>query len=606
MSPFKRIISYIKPYWPEASWSVFFTLMGTLFSLFSLTMIIPFLGILFNNQNIVDQPMEFAFTAEAIEHNFTYYVSELIVNEGSARALLLISLVVVVLMFFKTLFTYLAKYTIAPLRNGVVRDIRNMLFNKTMLLPLSYYSEERKGDLMSRMTSDVQEIEITVIRSIDKAIKDPITIIVYLSSLFIMSTKLTLFVLIFLPVTGGVIGMIGKALREKSAQGQMRLGMLLSYIEESLYGLRIIKAFNSEERVKKRFFDENNLYTRIMNKIWRRKDLAGPLTEFLSSVIIVTIMWYGGKLILSGNGIMKPQAFIAYITIFSQIIPPAKSLSSIYYSIRKGMASFDRVESILSAKESIKDSPNAKTAEDFNGSIEFKNVWFRYKEDYVLKNINLKISKGQMVALVGQSGAGKSTLADMLPRFYDAVKGDIYIDGKKLKELRIRDVRELIGVVAQESILFNDTIYNNIAFGTDHTTAEEVETAARIANAHEFIMQTEHGYQTNIGDRGAKLSGGQRQRISIARAILKNPPILILDEATSSLDTESEKLVQEALNNLMKNRTSIVIAHRLSTIRNADVIYVMHEGEVIESGRHEELLQTNGTYKTLHDQQFKM
>lgn len=604
MSPVKRILSYIKPYWSQAGWSVLFTFLGTLFSLFSLAMIGPFLGILFKQQEIVTDKVPFEFSAEAIQHNFNYMVSQFIIDEGPSKALLFVSLLVVTMMFMKALFTYLGKFVIAPLRNGIVRDIRNKLFDKTMLLSLSYYSEERKGDLMARMTADVQEIEATIIRSLDKAIKSPITIIVYLVSLFFMSTKLTLFVLIFIPITGSVIGWIGKALRKKSAMGQKSLGNLLSFIEESLYGLRIVKAFNSEQRVTKRFYDENEHYTGLMNKIWRRKDLANPLTEFLSAIIIVTIMWYGGNLILKGEGMLSPSNFIAYIAIFSQIIPPAKNLSSIYYNIQKGMASFDRVESVLNATVSIQDKEDATALKDFNSDIEFRNVWFKYREEYVLKDINIKINKGETIALVGQSGAGKSTLADMLPRFYDTIKGDILIDGKPLKELKTKDVRQLMGIVSQESILFNDTIFNNIAFGMDQASDEEVEQAARIANAHDFIIQADQGYQTNIGDRGTKLSGGQRQRISIARAVLKNPPILILDEATSALDTESEKLVQDALNKLMKNRTSIVIAHRLSTIRNADMIYVMQDGKVIEQGRHEELLKQNGAFKALYDQQF--
>lgn len=604
MNAIKKIANYIKPYWPQASWSVIFTLFGTIFSLFSFTMIIPFLGILFNQQKIVTEPVEFAFTTEAIEQNFTYLVSRLIIEQGAPKALFVISLLVVGFMFMKTLFTYLGKYVIAPLRNGIVRDIRNKLFDKTMQLSLSYYSEERKGDLMSRMTADVQEVEATIIRSLDKAIKSPITVIVYLVSLFIMSTKLTLFVLIFIPLTGSVIGWIGKALKKRSAQGQKRLGMLLSYIEESLYGLRIVKAFNSEERAKKRFFDENERYTNLMNKIWRRKDLASPLTEFLSAIIIVTIMWYGGNLILTGNGMLSPQAFIGYMVIFSQIIPPAKNLSSIYYNIQKGMASFDRVESVLDAKVTIFDKKDALPLDGFKNQIEFRNVWFKYQDEYVLENINLKIEKGQTIALVGHSGAGKSTLADMLPRFYDTIKGEILIDDVSVKDVKVKDLRQIMGVVSQESILFNDTIFNNIAFGIDNPIFEDVERAARIANAHNFIMQTENGYQTNIGDRGSKLSGGQRQRISIARAILKNPPVLILDEATSSLDTESEKLVQDALNSLMKNRTSIVIAHRLSTIRNADKIYVLHKGKIIEEGKHDDLLHKDGMFKSLYDQQF--
>lgn len=604
MSPVKRIIGYVKPYWKEAVSSILFTLFGTLFSLFSFVMITPFLGILFNNQKIVTEPVDFALNSEAIQHNFSYFLSQIIIEQGPADALLAISLVVMFFMFLKSFFTYMGKYVVAPLRNGIIRDIRNKLFDKTMRLSLGYYSEERKGDLISRMTADVQEIEATIIRSLDKAIKAPITLIVYLVALFIMSFNLTLFVLIFIPVTGSIIGWIGKALRKKSAQGQKRMGILLSFIEESLYGLRIVKAFNSEERVKTRFFDENERYTHLMNKIWRRKDLASPLTEFLSTIIVVTIMWYGGNLILSGESSLSPQAFIAYIGIFSQIIPPAKNLSSIYYNIQKGMASFDRVETILNAKVTVQEKTNAKPINTFKDSIEYKNVSFKYQDEYVLNNIDIRIEKGQTVALVGQSGAGKSTLVDLLPRFYDTVSGNITIDNQPITDLKIKDLRGLMGIVTQESILFNDTIFNNIAFGINHARQKDVEYAARIANAHDFIMNTENGYQTNIGDRGSRLSGGQRQRISIARAILKNPPILILDEATSSLDTESEKLVQEALDNLLKNRTSIVIAHRLSTIRNAHMIYVMQDGKVIEQGKHDDLLKKQGTFKALYDQQF--
>lgn len=605
MSPVKRIISYLSPYWKEAGWSVLFTLLGTFFSLFSFTMIIPFLGILFDQHAIVEAPVPFEFSPAAVEHNFTYFVSQVITDHGHINALLAISVLVVFFMFMKTLFAYLAKYVIAPLRNGIVRDVRNMLFHKTMLLSLSYYSEERKGDLMSRMTSDVQEIEITMIRSLDNAIKSPITIIVYLGALFVMSTNLTLFALIFLPVTGGVIGWVGRTLRKKSATGQKRLGTILSYIEESLYGLRIIKAFNAEDRVRKRFFDENQRYTRVMNKIWRRKDLASPLTEFLSSIIIVTIMWYGGNLILQGNSSMSPQAFIAYIAIFSQIIPPAKSLSTIYYNIQKGMASFDRVESVLNARVDIKEKKGALPIQSFEKEIQYRDVWFSYNtNEHVLEDINMVIPKGQTIALVGQSGAGKSTFANLLPRFYDTTKGCITIDGIPSTDIKIKDLRKLMGIVSQESILFNDTVHNNIAFGVEQATRKQVISAARIANAHNFIMQLEQGYDTNIGDRGGKLSGGQRQRISIARAILSNPPVLILDEATSSLDTESEQLVQEALGNLMKNRTSIVIAHRLSTIRNADMICVFHDGRIVERGKHDQLLQKDGAFKALYDQQF--
>jgi len=489
------------------------------------------------------------------------------------------------------------------LRNGVVRDIRNKLNQKILSLQLSYFTEERKGDIISRMTSDVQEVETSVVRSLNNAIKAPITIIIYLIVLFTTSSFLTLFVLLLLPITGGVIGRIGKSLRRKSEKGQSQLGLILSYIEETLFGLRIIKAFNTENKIHQRFVDENNSYTRLMNRIWRRKDLAGPFSEFMATAVIVVIMWYGGSMVLSNEATMTPQTFIFYLVVFSQIIPPSKDLSTVYYNVQRGLASLDRIEVIVDANIKITEKTNAQPIKEFKENIEYKNVSFKYIEDYVLKDINLNIKKGQTVALVGQSASGKSTLVDLLPRFYDIKEGEIKIDRMNIQDLKILDLRNLMGIVSQESILFNDTIYNNIAFGMDTATEEEIIEAARVANAHEFILQTEHGYQTNIGDRGSKLSGGQRQRVSIARAVLKNPPIMILDEATSSLDTESEKLVQDALFKLMKNRTSIVIAHRLSTVRNADEICVLQEGKIVERGKHDELIALKGVYKKLYDLQ---
>ncbi len=552
---------------------------------------------------MVTEPMPFSMNEEALFHNFNYFISQIILSQGERRALLIVSLIVVVLVLFKTLLNYFSKYTMTPLRNGIVKDIRNKLNDKILGLQLAFFTDEKKGDLIARMTGDVQEIEATIIRSLNKLIKSPITIIVYLVVLFKMSFSLTLFVLVLLPISAWIIGRIGKSLRKKSAQGQKKMGVLLAYIEETLFGLRIIKAFNSEERVNNRFKAENNSYTRVMNRLWRKKELASPLSELLSTGVILVVMYYGGSLVLNNTSSMSPQVFITYLAIFSQIIPPAKELSSIYYNLQKGSASFDRVEEVLKVKETIKESPRATAIKALTDKIEYKNVSFRYKDDYVLKNINLAISKGKRVALVGQSGAGKSTLVDLLPRFYDVEKGEISIDGKNIRDLKIRDLRALMGIVSQESILFNDTIFNNIAFGIDDAQEEDVIAAAKVANAHEFIMQTEEGYQTNIGDRGNKLSGGQKQRISIARAVLKNPPIMILDEATSSLDTESEKLVQDAINKLMNNRTSIVIAHRLSTVRDADEICVLHEGQIVERGTHEALIELQGVYKKLNDLQ---
>jgi len=603
MKGFGKILKYMIPYWGEGVSSVLLSLLSTIFSLFSFTMVIPFLGILFDNQPLVENPVEFAFNAEAIKEYFYYFLSQIIINNGAREALLLVSILVVIFVFFKTVLQYGSNYVMAPLRNGVVRDIRNKLNEKILELQLSYFTEERKGDLISRMTSDVQEVEVSVVRSLNNAIKAPITMIVYLVVLFMMSPFLSFFVLILLPISGAVIGRIGKSLRRKSVKGQSKLGLILSYIEETLFGLRIIKAFNSEKKINQRFVDENNSYTRLMNKIWRRKDLAGPFSEFMATIVIIIIMWYGGSMVLNQNFSMLPQTFIAYLVIFSQIIPPSKDLSTAYYNLQRGLASLDRINEILEADTTINEKPNAISINDFTDKVEYKNLSFKYIEDYVLKNVNLKIEKGKTVALVGQSGSGKSTLVDLLPRFYDVHEGEILIDGNNIRDLKVKDLRNLMGIVSQESILFNDTIYNNIAFGMESANEEQIIEAAKVANAHEFILQTENGYQTNIGDRGSKLSGGQRQRISIARAVLKNPPILILDEATSALDTESEKLVQDALFKLMKNRTSIVIAHRLSTIRDANEICVMHEGEIVERGQHNDLLKKQGVYKKLHDLQ---
>ena len=603
MKGYLKILQYIFPYWGKGLTSILFALLATVFSLVSFTGVIPFLGILFKTQPIIENPVPWEFGSESVMHNINYYLSQIILSQGERAALLTVSIMVIVFVLLKTSMQYASNYVMAPLRNGVVRDIRNKLNQKILSLQLSYFTEERKGDIISRMTSDVQEVETSVVRSLNNAIKAPITIIIYLIVLFTTSSFLTLFVLLLLPITGGVIGRIGKSLRRKSEKGQSQLGLILSYIEETLFGLRIIKAFNTENKIHQRFVDENNSYTRLMNRIWRRKDLAGPFSEFMATAVIVVIMWYGGSMVLSNEATMTPQTFIFYLVVFSQIIPPSKDLSTVYYNVQRGLASLDRIEVIVDANIKITEKPNAQSIKEFKENIEYKNVSFKYIEDYVLKDINLNIKKGQTVALVGQSGSGKSTLVDLLPRFYDIKEGEIKIDGINIQDLKILDLRNLMGIVSQESILFNDTIYNNIAFGMDTASEDEIIEAARVANAHEFILQTEHGYQTNIGDRGSKLSGGQRQRVSIARAVLKNPPIMILDEATSSLDTESEKLVQDALFKLMKNRTSIVIAHRLSTVRNADEICVLQEGKIVERGKHDELIALKGVYKKLYDLQ---
>ena len=604
MKRFGRLLRYILPYKSRAfgSWGLY--LFSILFGLGSFTMAIPFLGILFGSQEMVTEQVAWdLFDLDTFIHNFYYYLSKQIVEDGKHRALFTVSIAIVCFVFLKTGFLYASKYVMVPLRNGVVRDIRNAIYSRIVKLQLAYFSNERKGDIMARVTSDVQEVEVSVIRSVDVLLQQPTTIIAYLSVMFATSTRLTIFVLIVLPLTGFIVGQIGKSLKRKSKLAQDKLGFLLSLIEETLGGLRIIKAFNAEHKVDSKFREENNLYTRIMTRMWRRRDLAAPISEFLGTVAVVLMMWYGGSMILQNRIGINSQEFIFYVMVFSQIINPAKAITDAYYNIQKGLASAERIDAVLEAEVTIKDKELAQPMNEFKSTIEYQNVSFKYQEDIVLKNISLHVEKGKTIALVGQSGSGKSTLVDLLPRFYDVIKGSIRVDGVDIRDYHIADLRSLMGIVNQESILFNDTIFNNIAFGVKSPTKEEVIAAAKVANAHEFIIDTPQGYETNIGDRGSKLSGGQRQRLSIARAVLANPPILILDEATSALDTESERLVQDALTKLMKNRTSLVIAHRLSTIVNADKIYVLNDGEIVEEGSHAELLKKSGIYKKLHDMQ---
>ncbi len=603
MSNLKKIIFYIKPYWAKVALNFLFNLLSVVFSLFSITMVIPFLTILFDSHEETYEIMAFSLNFDALMNNFYYFLSQLIINYGEIMALIVISLLVVITSLLKNGFRYLGLYHLAPVRNGVVKDIRNEIYQKTLDLPLSYYSQERKGDIISRMTNDVYQIELSVVSSLAMVFRDPMTIVVYMGMLLLMSPQLTLFVLVLLPIAGFIIGRIAKSLKPTALKSQSELGVILSVTEETLSGLRIVKAFNAEAKMKKRFFNVNQVYTRVMNKMYRRQDMASPVSEFLGISVFVVIMFFGGSLVLAGDASLSPEVFIGYLAIFSQVIQPAKTFTKAYYNIQRGMASADRIEKVLEAKVSIQDAPNAKTKQDFTSDITFSNVFFKYDKEYVLRDINIRIRKGQKVALVGQSGGGKSTFVDLIPRLYDTTEGEISIDGIPVKDLKIKDLRSLMGNVNQEPILFNDTFFNNIAFGADQPTEEEVIQAAKIANAHGFIMHSELGYQTNIGDRGSLLSGGQRQRISIARAVLKNPPILILDEATSALDTESEKSVQEALLKVMQNRTSIVIAHRLSTIINADLICVMHEGQIVEQGTHVALIEKDGIYKKLHSLQ---
>ncbi len=603
MYNFKKILRYILPYWTRVLLNVLFNFLSVVFSLFTLNMVIPFMSILFQTQEETHELMPFRLDFDVLINNFYYYLNLLIDSYGEVTTLILLCVVVILASLLKNGFKYLALYHLAPVRNGVVRDLRNDIYRKTLNLPLAYYSQERKGDIISRMTNDVYQIEISIISSLAMIFRDPITIVVYLGWLLVMSPQLTLFVLILLPVAGYIIGRIARSLKPTALKSQSKLGVILSVTEETLSGLRIIKAFNAEKKMTDRFLSLNSLYTRIMNKLYRRQDLASPVSEFLGTTVFIIIMFFGGSLVLTGASSLRPEIFIGYLAIFSQIIQPSKTFTKAYYNIQRGMASSDRIDSVLGAEESIKDSPHAKPKSDFLEEICFRNVSFRYEDHDVLKDINICLQKGQKIALVGQSGAGKSTFVDLIPRFYDTTRGEITIDNIPVRNLKIKDLRALMGIVNQEPILFNDTFFNNIAFGSTNATEEEVIRAARIANAHEFIIRSPLGYYTNIGDRGNKLSGGQRQRISIARAILKNPPILILDEATSSLDTESEKLVQEALLNVMENRTSVVIAHRLSTIIHADLICVMHEGRIVETGTHSQLLEKEGIYKKLHSLQ---
>ncbi len=598
-----NILRYIRNYLGYASLNILFNVIAVAFNLFSLTMVIPFLQLLFDKTKLVYEKPDFAFSTTAIVDYFNYVVSKIILEKGEINALMFISMMVVILFFLKNLSRYLAMFFLAPLRNGVVQDIRNNIYRRILILPLAYFSEQRKGDIMSRITNDVMNIEWSIMQSLEMLFREPLTIIFFIVTLIIISPTLTLFVIILLPITGFLIAQIGKSLRRTSAKSQKKLGEILSIVEETISGLRIIKGFNAIDITDRKFREQNSMLTRIMIRLFRKRDLASPMSEFLSTLVLVVILWFGGQLVLSENSTLEPTVFIFYVVVFSQLIVPAKAVTEAYYNVQKGVASAERIQEIIEAEEVIVEKPDALPKKDFDKTICYKNVSFAYQQEEVLKNIDLRIEKGKMIALVGASGSGKSTLVDLLPRFYDCTHGEILIDDIPVKDLRIDHLRGLMGIVTQETILFNDTVFNNIAFGMSNVEREDVIAAARIANAHEFIEKMPAGYETNIGDRGMKMSGGQRQRISIARAVLKNPPVMILDEATSALDTESERLVQDALFKLMKNRTSIVIAHRLSTIQNADEIIVLDKGEIVERGNHASLMQKNGFYKRLIDMQ---
>ncbi|MBN1925851.1 MAG: ABC transporter ATP-binding protein [Prolixibacteraceae bacterium] len=594
---------FVPPYKTWAILNVFFNILGALFGAFSFLALSPLLGILFGTQEMVTEPVPFTLNFEDIKHNLFYFMSTIIEDSGQLKALYLIGIFIIVMVFLKVGFTYLASFCMVPLRNGVVRDLRLSIYRKLLVLPLGYFSEERKGDIMARVTGDVSEVETSIMNSLEMLFKNPILIFISLIVMVYMSWSLTLFVLVMLPVATLFTGRIGRTLKGKSRKGQDKMGELLSTIDETLSGLSIVKAFNAEKRMENRFKSETQQYYKIMNRLMWRSFLAHPVSEFLGTFIIIVVLWYGGSLILKNDGGMPPEDFMTYLVFFYSIINPAKAFSTAFYSVQKGLASLDRIDSVLNTDNPICDSDHPISKHTFDHDIEFRNVTFGYRDDKILKNINLKIPKGKTVALVGKSGSGKTTFVKLIPRFWDLKHGEIFIDGINIKEIKLSDLRGLMGYVSQDPVLFNDTFENNIAFGTDHAEKEQIVEAACIAHAHEFIIESENGYETIIGDHGCKLSGGQRQRISIARAVMKNPPIMILDEATSSLDTESEKLVQDALVNLMKNRTSIIIAHRLSTIKNADLICVFKKGEVVEQGTHDELLKKNGEYCRLHKMQ---
>ena len=599
---------FVSPYKKYIGWAILLNILSAVFNVFSFTLLIPILDILFKTgeNNKVYEYMEWGtagFKDVAI-NNFYYYVSQMIQDNGPTTALIFLGLFLALMTLFKTSCYFASSAVMIPLRTGVVRDIRIMVYAKVMRLPMGFFSEERKGDIIARMSGDVGEVENSITSSLDMLIKSPIMIILYFITLIATSWKLTLFTVLVLPAMGWLMGKVGRKLKRQSLEAQGKWSDTMSQLEETLGGLRIIKAFIAEDRMINRFTRCSNELRDAVNKVAMRQALAHPMSEFLGTILIVSVLWFGGALILGHNSSLTAPTFIFYMVILYSVINPLKDFAKAGYNIPKGLASMERVDKILKAENNIKEIPNPKPLTGMNDRIEFKDISFSYDgKREVLKHVKLTVPKGKTVALVGQSGSGKSTLVDLLPRYHDVQGGDITIDGTSIKDVRIADLRSLIGNVNQEAILFNDTFFNNIAFGVENATMEQVIEAAKIANAHDFIMEKPEGYNTNIGDRGGKLSGGQRQRVSIARAILKNPPILILDEATSALDTESERLVQEALERLMKTRTTIAIAHRLSTIKNADEICVLYEGEIVERGRHEELLELDGYYKRLNDMQ---
>ena len=603
---FQILRRFVPPYKRYLVMTVSFNILSAVLNIFSFAAIIPILQIIFKTEKAAAAPQLMAWDwdnmKEVAANNMDYYVNALIADIGPTTTLLVLGLFLATMTFLKTGAYFLSSATVIPIRTGIVRDIRNQLYRKITSLPIGFFSEERKGDIIARMSGDVQEIENSIMSSLDMLFKNPILIIAYFATLLCISWQLTLFTILFVPVMGWIMGKVGRKLKRKSKEAQALWSDTMSQVEETLGGLRIIKAFCAEEKMNRSFDNTNSSYRNQILKVNTRQQMAHPMSEFLGTVMIIIVLWFGGILVLNQQVLSGPT-FIYYLVILYSIINPLKDFSKAGYNIPKGLASMERVDKILLAESDIKEKENPQHISSFDHTIEFRHVSFRYGEQWVLRDINLTIEKGKTIALVGQSGGGKSTMVDLIPRYYDVQEGEVLIDGINVKDLDIHDLRQLIGNVNQEAILFNDTFFNNISFGVDNATQQQVEEAARIANADEFIKASENGYDTNIGDRGGRLSGGQRQRVSIARAILKNPPILILDEATSALDTESERLVQDALERLMKTRTTVAIAHRLSTIKNADEICVLHEGQIVERGTHDELISKDGYYKKLHDMQ---
>lgn len=599
MNHFKDILKYEKKYRKFTLLNILFNIFYAIFNVLSVLAFIPVLGILFETEKkITTQPEYTGITniGSYLKESFYHFISQKIENDGQINTLLFICLLALSLFFLKNFFRYLASYVITFLRTGIVKDIRDKLYNKIVELPISYFTEKRKGDIIARMTADVQEVEVSILTSIETIVREPLTVVIAISIMLFMSVKLTLFVFILLPVSGFIISSISKKLKANSVKAQKETGTFLSFIEETLGGLRVIKGFNSEKIIERKFNNSTDTFKKLMTSVFHRQTLASPMSEFLGSATIIAILWYGGTEVLSNTSSLQPDEFMGYIVLFYTVLNPIKLITTSYYNIQKGEASAERIMQVLNTENSIKDKPNAIVKSTFENQIEFKNISFKYKKEYVLKDFSLTIKKGETVALVGQSGSGKSTLANLITRFYDVNKGDILIDGINIKDITKKSLRDLMGIVTQESILFNDTVENNIKLGTENATENQINEAADIANAYEFIKDLPEQFNTNIGDSGNSLSGGQKQRLSIARAVLKNPPIMILDEATSALDTESEQLVQVALEKMMQNRTSLVIAHRLSTIQKANNIVVMKKGKIVEQGKHEELLDKKSEY----------